>query len=76
MSITNGFGRAFWAIFDANLTTLIAMFVLSQYGTGFIKGFAVTLSVGIVCSMFVALYITKYIYELISLNKKLKKLSI
>lgn len=76
MSITNGFGRAFWAIFDANLTTLIAMFVLSQYGTGFIKGFAVTLSVGIVCSMFVALYITKFIYELISLNKKLKKLSI
>ncbi len=75
-SILNGFDRAFWAIFDSNLTTLIMAFVLTQYGTGPIKGFAVTLAVGIISSMFVALFITKYIFEVISLNKKLKKLSI
>ncbi len=76
MAITNGFERAFWTIFDANITTLIAAFVLSQYGTGAVKGFAVTLFVGVVSSMFVALYITKFIYEIISLNKNIKKLSI
>jgi protein-export membrane protein SecD len=75
-SILNGFDRAFWAIFDANITTLIMAFVLTQYGTGPIKGFAVTLAVGIVSSMFVALFITRFIFEVISLNKKLKKLSI
>lgn len=76
MAITNGFERAFWTIFDANITTMIAAFVLSQYGTGPVKGFAVTLFVGVVSSMFVALYITRFIYEIISLNKNIKKLSI
>lgn len=76
MAITNGFEKAFSAIFDANLTTLIAMLVLTQYGTGFIKGFAVTLSVGTLSTMFVALFITKYIYQLIGLKKNLKKISI
>jgi preprotein translocase subunit SecD len=76
MSITQGFDKAFWTIFDANLTTLIAAFILSQFGTGPIKGFAVTLFIGILSSMFVALYITKFIYEIISLKKNLTKLSI
>jgi preprotein translocase subunit SecD len=76
MSITHGFERAFWTIFDANGTTIIAALILSQFGTGPIKGFAVTLLIGVISSMFVALYITRFIYELISLNKKLKKLSI
>jgi len=76
MSIIYGFEKAFWTIFDANLTTLIAAFILSQFGTGPIKGFAVVLMIGILSSMFVALYITKFIYEIISLNKKIKKLSI
>ncbi len=76
MAVTNGFDRAFWTIFDANITTLIAAFVLSQYGTGAVKGFAVTLFVGIVSSMFVALYITRFVYEIISQNKNIKKLSI
>ncbi|MDY6933849.1 MAG: protein translocase subunit SecD [Spirochaetota bacterium] len=76
MSVVNGFDRAFWTIFDANLTTLIAAFILSQFGTGPIKGFAVTLFIGIICSMFVALYITRFIYEIISLNKRVKKLRI
>ncbi|MFC1670782.1 protein translocase subunit SecD [Spirochaetota bacterium] len=76
MSIISGFDKAFYTIVDANLTTLIAMFILSQFGTGPIKGFANTLMIGIISSMFVALYITRFIYELISLNKKIKRLSI
>ncbi|MCK5566416.1 MAG: protein translocase subunit SecD, partial [Actinomycetia bacterium] len=76
MSIVSGFDKAFWTIIDANLTTIIAAFILSQFGTGPIKGFAVTLLIGVLSSMFVALYVTRFIYELISLNKKLKKLSI
>ncbi len=76
MAVTNGFDRAFWTIFDANLTTLIAAFVLSQFGTGPIKGFAVTLFIGVLCSMFVALYITRTIFEIITSSRKIKKLSI
>ena len=52
------FKRAFWTIFDANLTTLITAIVLMYFGTGPIKGFAVTLSIGIVASMLVALTFT------------------
>lgn len=76
MAVSLGFDRAFWAIFDGNLTTLISAFVLAQFGTGPIKGFAVTLTIGLIVSMFVALYITRFVYELISLNKKIKRLSI
>jgi preprotein translocase subunit SecD len=76
MAVSLGFDRAFWAIFDGNLTTLISAFVLAQFGTGPIKGFAVTLTIGLIVSMFVSLYITRFVYELISLNKKIKKLSI
>ncbi|MBN2159712.1 MAG: protein translocase subunit SecD [Spirochaetes bacterium] len=76
MSVSLGFDRAFWAIFDSNLTTLISAFVLAQFGTGPIKGFAVTLTIGLLSSMLVALYITRFVYEIISLNKNIKKLSI
>lgn len=75
-AVLNGFERAFWTIFDANLTTIIAAFILAQFGTGPIKGFAVTLIIGIICSMFVSLYISKFIYEMITSNKNIKKLSI
>jgi len=76
MAVSLGFDRAFWAIFDSNLTTLISAFVLAQFGTGPIKGFAVTLTIGLIASMFVALYITRFTYEMISLNKKIRRLSI
>lgn len=59
-AIESGFARAFWTIFDSNLTTLIAAVVLIMFGTGAIKGFAVTLSIGIVASMLVALTFTRY----------------
>jgi preprotein translocase subunit SecD len=76
MAVTMGFDRAFWAIFDTNLTTLLSAFIMGQFGTGPIKGFAVTLTIGVISSMFVSLYITKFVYEVISLNKRIKKFSI
>lgn len=76
IAISAGFDRAFWTIFDSNLTTLLAAFILFQFGTGPIKGFAVTLFIGILASMFVALYITRFVYEILSINKKKKTLSI
>ena len=60
-SIESGFKRAFWTIFDANLTTLIAAMVLLYFGSGPVKGFAVTLSIGIVASMLTALIFTRYL---------------
>ncbi|MGE5371764.1 MAG: protein translocase subunit SecD [Solirubrobacterales bacterium] len=65
-AIEAGFDRAFWTIFDANLTTLIAAGVLYIFGTGSIKGFGVTLSVGILCSMFTAITFTRYVLKLVS----------
>jgi len=76
IAVVNGFDRAFWAIIDSNITTLIAAFVLSQFGTGPIKGFAVTLSIGLISSLFVVLYVTRFVFELLSLSKNLKKLSV
>ncbi len=73
-AIEAGFARAFWTIFDSNLTTLIAAVVLIWFGTGPIKGFAVTLSIGIVASMVVALTFTRYLLVLfadITKNNKL-----
>lgn len=60
-SVVSAFRRALWTILDSNITTLIAAAVLFQFGTGSVQGFAVTLSVGIVVSMFSALCITHYL---------------
>jgi protein-export membrane protein SecD len=76
MAVVNGFDRAFWAIFDSNLTTIISALMLSQFGTGPVKGFAVTLLIGIITSMFSVLYVTRFTYEMISQKKNIKKLSI
>ncbi len=62
-AVTASFKRALWTILDSNLTTLIAAAVLFQFGTGSIQGFAVTLAVGIVVSMFSALVITHYLLK-------------
>jgi SecD/SecF fusion protein len=64
-AISNGYGRAFSAIFDSNLTTLIAAFLLFQFGTGPIRGFAVTLTIGLIASMFTAIVVTRTIFELL-----------
>ena len=63
LALENGFSRAFPAIFDSNITTLIACGVLFWLGTGPIKGFAQTLAIGIVLSMFTALIVTRYIIK-------------
>lgn len=64
-AITNGYSRAFTAIFDSNFTTLIAAFLLFQFGTGPIRGFAVTLTIGLIASMFTAIVVTRTIFELL-----------
>jgi len=63
-AIDGGYAKAFSTIMDANITTLIAAIVLFQFGTGPVKGFAVTLSVGIVASMFTAIMVTRAIIAL------------
>ena len=60
-SIDSGFNRAFGAIFDSNVTTMIAAIVLYFFGTGTIKGFALTLGLGIIVSMFTALTVTRFL---------------
>lgn len=68
LSIKDGFGHAFSAIFDANITTAAVCFVLMFYGSGPIKGFAVTLIWGIVTSMFTAIFLTRTVVELLVSN--------
>jgi protein-export membrane protein SecD len=61
-AVDEGFGHALSAIVDANITTLITALILFQVGTGPVRGFAVTLSIGIVASFFTALYVTRTLY--------------
>ncbi len=75
-SINEGYEKAFMTIADANITTLIAAFVLFVVGTGPIKGFAITLSIGILSSMFTAVVVSRAIVNVSYGNKKIKKLSI
>lgn len=74
-SIDAGFNKAFRTIFDANVTTLIAAVALLYFGTGAIRGFAVTLSIGILASMFTAIVVTKIILELFSAKANSKILA-
>lgn len=62
-SITAGFSNAFWAIMDSNITTFIAAMFLSQLGTGPIQGFAVSLSIGVVSSVFTALVVSRLMFD-------------
>lgn len=75
-AIDAGYSRAFITIFDANVTTFLAAIVLYQFGTGAIKGFAVTLSIGIICSMFTAIVFTRLIYDFVTERFGMKTLSI
>jgi len=75
-AISAGFDRAFTTIFDANITTLIAAVILFSMGTGPVKGFAITLSVGIVTSMFTAIMVTRALVNLSYGGRQLKTLSI
>ncbi len=74
-AIHAGFDRAFVTILDANVTTLLTAYILYKFGTGSVKGFAVTLSIGIVASMFTALFMTRAIFDLLLRLNLLKGLT-
>jgi len=76
VAIENGYGRAFLTIVDANLTTIITAIVLYQYGTGPIKGFALTLMIGIISSMFTALFVTRTVFDVAVSRWQLTSISI
>lgn len=75
-SIEGGYQKAFWTVMDANITTFIAAVFLSQLGTGPIQGFAITLAVGIICSMFTALFVSRLVFDVGTDVFKRKKLRI
>jgi len=75
-AIDQGYHRAFVTIIDSNLTTLIAGVLLYQFGTGPVRGFAVTLCIGILANIFTAVYITRWVFDFITLKVGVKKLSI
>nr|WP_233119976.1 MMPL family transporter [Rappaport israeli] len=74
-AVRAGFDNALSTIVDANITTLIVAILLFSFGAGPIKGFAVTLSVGIITSMFTAIYVTRALIEFFLLRKKQAKLN-
>jgi preprotein translocase subunit SecD len=75
-AIHSGYDKAFLTIFDANITTLIVAIILFAVGTGPIKGFAVTLSIGIITSMFTAIVLTRAIVNLVYGGRRLERISI
>ena len=76
LALDVGYSKAFLTIIDANLTTLLAALVLFQFGTGPVKGFAVTLSIGIVASLFTAIFVSRVIFNLFLDSRAVKRLSI
>jgi SecD/SecF fusion protein len=75
-SVELGYNRAFRAILDANLTTLISALFLFQFGTGPIKGFAVTLTIGLIANMFTAVLFTRMVFDYMLSRGKTTRLSI
>lgn len=75
-AIGAGYGNAIRAVVDSNITTLIAGLVLYQFGTGPIRGFAVTLSIGILTTLFTAVLVTRLVYDYFIVKQKITKISI
>jgi len=75
-SVDAGYNKALRTILDANITTLIVALILFQFGSGPIRGFATTLSIGILASLFTAIIVTRIIFNLLLAGKPMKKLSI
>jgi preprotein translocase subunit SecD len=75
-AIDQGYHRAFVTIIDSNLTTLIAGVLLYQFGTGPVRGFAVTLCIGILANIFTAVYVTRWVFDFLTLRVGVKRLSI
>jgi len=75
-AVDAGFNKATLTVLDANVTTLIAALVLFQFGTGPVKGFAVTLSIGILASLFTAIVVSRLIFDYFIFQRRIEKLSI
>lgn len=76
-AVSSGFGKALSSVLDANITTLIAAMFLFNFGTGPVRGFAVTLSIGILASVFTALIVSRWVFEVIlSRSQRIETLSI
>ncbi len=75
-AIDTGYARAFTVIFDSNLTTILTAIVLYWKGTGPVKGFALTLIIGLLANMFTAILVTRVMFHFITSRRELKKLSI
>src|SRR5260370_41942240 len=69
-AVEAGFGRAFWTVFDAHVTNLVAGIVLFSYGTGPIRGFAVTLIAGIICNLFTSVWVSRAMFDYVVSRKK------
>ncbi len=76
LALDSGYSKAFLTIIDANLTTLLAALVLFQFGTGPVRGFAVTLSIGIIASLFTAIFVSRLIFDFYLKGRDIKRLSI
>jgi preprotein translocase subunit SecD len=75
-AIEQGFDRAFTSIIDTHATTLISALFLFQFGTGPIKGFAVTLVIGLLASIFTAVFVSHWLFDFVLSRRKVQKLSI
>jgi preprotein translocase subunit SecD len=75
-AIEGGFAKALVTILDANITTLIVALVLFQFGTGPVRGFAVTLSIGIITSFFTAVFVSRIIFDYLYAQRKMRRISI
>jgi preprotein translocase subunit SecD len=76
MAIDQGYHRAFTAIFDSHVAALISGVILYEFGTGPVKGFAVTLCIGLLANLFTAVFVTRLIYDFITITYAIKRLSI
>jgi preprotein translocase subunit SecD len=76
LAIDQGYHRAFTAIFDSHIAALISGVILYQFGSGPVKGFAVTLCIGLLANLFTAVFVTRVIYDYITLKFSIKRLSI
>jgi preprotein translocase subunit SecD len=75
-AVEAGYGNAMRAIIDSNLTTLIAGIVLYQFGTGPIRGFAITLIIGLIISMYTAIVCTRMMYDYLLIKRKITRISV
>ena len=75
-AVESGYEKAFSSILDGHVTVFISALILAQYGTGPVKGFAITLIVGIICSMYTGVFVTRIIFDWWARGAKLKRLSV